>query len=100
MTSDHITATTTLEATAAFNTIIAFVIPLVVMLLSMPLVWQEKHLWNFSILQRVYLSNLVMIMMSLIPMRERKLRSEQSSSESVLDNLADDDNNNTGVGDI
>jgi hypothetical protein len=38
---------------------VAFGIPLVSMLMSMPMMWCEEHLWNFSVLQRVHLSNLV-----------------------------------------
>jgi hypothetical protein len=53
MISDHITSETTLD------TIIAFVNPLVALLTSSLVMWREEHFWNFSVLQRVHLSNLV-----------------------------------------
>jgi hypothetical protein len=43
----------------AFDTVAAFVIPIVALLTSTPVTWSEGHLWNFSILQRVHLSKLV-----------------------------------------
>jgi hypothetical protein len=33
--------------------------PLVALLTSSPLMGHKKHLWNFSVLQRIHLSNLV-----------------------------------------
>jgi hypothetical protein len=53
MTSNHIIAT------MPTDTIVAFVIPLVAMLTSMLVMWREEHLWNFSVLKGVGLSNLV-----------------------------------------
>jgi hypothetical protein len=59
MTSDHIIATMILDNTVAFDTIVAFLFPLVAMLTSAPVMWRG-HLLNFSILQGVrYLSKLV-----------------------------------------
>jgi hypothetical protein len=58
---DHISATITFDTVVAFFSIVAFVIPLVTLLLSMPMMWHEEHLWNVSVLQRVQLSNLVFL---------------------------------------
>jgi hypothetical protein len=52
MTSVHFTVMT-LDTIAAFDTL------LVALLASLPMMWYEEHLWNFSVLQRVHLSNLV-----------------------------------------
>jgi hypothetical protein len=51
----------TLVTTVAFSTIVAFVIPLVALLTSSPMMWREEQFWNFSVLERVglHLSNLV-----------------------------------------
>jgi uncharacterized membrane protein len=62
VTSDHIVVTITLDTTVAFNTIVAFVIPLVALLMSLPMMWHKKHLWKFRVLQRVHLSNFVFIL--------------------------------------
>jgi hypothetical protein len=43
----------------SFDTIIAFVIPLVVLLMSLPVMCHKEHLWNFSVFQRVHLSSLL-----------------------------------------
>jgi hypothetical protein len=59
---DHILATVTLDNIVAFDTIFAFFISLVVLLVSSPVTWCEEHLWNFSLLQRVRLSNSVVLM--------------------------------------
>jgi hypothetical protein len=59
MTSDHIIATVTVDTIATLDTTAAFVIPLVVVLASSPVMWHEEHIWNFNVLQRVLLSNLV-----------------------------------------
>jgi hypothetical protein len=53
MNVDHIVGTMTL------NTIVAFVILLVALLTSFTVMWRKEHLWNFSVLPRVYVSNLV-----------------------------------------
>jgi hypothetical protein len=45
-------------AEMALDTIVAFVIPLVALLTSSPIMWCEEHLWNFSVFQRVHLSSL------------------------------------------
>jgi hypothetical protein len=47
MTSEHIMATVTLDG------IVAFVIPMVALLTSLPMMCHVEHLWNFSVLQRV-----------------------------------------------
>jgi hypothetical protein len=60
---EHIVATATwghINATMILETIVAFVIRSVAPLMSLPMIWYEEHLWNFSVLQRVHLSNLVM----------------------------------------
>jgi hypothetical protein len=49
----------TLESIVAFDTIVEFVMPLVALLMSLPMMWFEEHLWNASVLQRVHLSNLL-----------------------------------------
>jgi hypothetical protein len=49
MNLDHI-ATVTLDAIVTFDTIVAFVIPFIVLLMSTPVMWHEEHLWNFSVL--------------------------------------------------
>jgi hypothetical protein len=52
MALDHIVATMELDVTVAFGTIVAFVIPLVALLMSSPVTWHKERLWNFSVLQR------------------------------------------------
>jgi hypothetical protein len=47
----------TLDTTVAFDTTVACVILLVALLMSLSMMWQKEHLWNFSVLQRVQLSN-------------------------------------------
>jgi hypothetical protein len=39
----------TLDNFVASDTIVAFVIPLVALLTSSPLMWREEHLWNFFV---------------------------------------------------
>jgi hypothetical protein len=39
--------------------ILVFIIPLVALKTSSPVMWRKEHLWNFSVLQRVQLSSLV-----------------------------------------
>jgi hypothetical protein len=51
----------TLYAIVASVTTAAFVIPSVVLLTS-PVMWYKEHHWNFSVLQRIHLSNFVMFM--------------------------------------
>jgi hypothetical protein len=41
------------------DTVVAFGIPLVALLISSPMMWLEENLWNLKVLQRVHLSNLV-----------------------------------------
>jgi hypothetical protein len=57
---DHIVAGMTLDTIIAFNTTVAFVLPLVALLTSSPTMWHKEHLWNFSVLQRVHFPNLVL----------------------------------------
>jgi hypothetical protein len=51
-------ATMTLDTTVAFGTTVAFVILLVALLTSLPVIWRKGHFSNFSALQRVQLPNL------------------------------------------
>jgi hypothetical protein len=56
MTLDHTVATMYLD------TFVEFIISLVTLLRSLlSVVWHEEHLWNFSVLQRVHISNLVLL---------------------------------------
>jgi hypothetical protein len=57
MTSDHNIATMTQDTVVAFDKSVAFFIPMVTLLMSMPMMWHEEHLWNVSVLQREHLSN-------------------------------------------
>jgi hypothetical protein len=42
----------TLDTTVAFDTMITFIILLVALLTSMPVMWREKkNIWNFGVLQ-------------------------------------------------
>jgi hypothetical protein len=59
MTSGHFIVTMTLDTIVVFDSTVAFVIPLIALLTSMPVMWHEEHLWNFSVLQGVHLSSLV-----------------------------------------
>jgi hypothetical protein len=54
----------TLDTTVAFDNIVVFVIPLVALLTSSPVMWRKGHLLNFSVLQRVH-SYLVYLFFSL-----------------------------------
>jgi hypothetical protein len=54
----RIVTTMPLDTIAAFDAVVAFVIPLLALLTSSPVIWRQEHLWNFSVLQRVHLSNL------------------------------------------
>jgi hypothetical protein len=51
----------TLDTIVAFDNVVVFVIPLVALLTSWPVMWRKEHLWNFSALKRGPLSNLVTI---------------------------------------
>jgi hypothetical protein len=55
---DYTVATMTLDDIVTFNTSVAFVIPLVALLMSSPVMWHKDPLWNFSVLQRLHFSNL------------------------------------------
>jgi hypothetical protein len=57
MTSDHIVAKIVLDIIVTFDTIFAFVSPLVVFLTSLPVMWRKEHLWKFSVFQKVHLSS-------------------------------------------
>jgi hypothetical protein len=59
VTLDYIIATMALDHIIAFDTIVAFFIPLFALLTSSPMMWYKEHLWNISALQRVHFSNLV-----------------------------------------
>jgi hypothetical protein len=53
LTSEHIMATVTLDG------IVAFVISMVALLMSLPMMYHELHHWNVSVLKRVHISSLV-----------------------------------------
>jgi hypothetical protein len=67
MTVDHIVATVALVhivasvtlvhtvAIMALDTTVAFVIPLVALLTSSPVMCRKEHLWNVSVLHRVFI---------------------------------------------
>jgi hypothetical protein len=59
VTSDVIVPTVTLCTIVAFDSIIAFM-PLVA-LPSLPMMCREEHFWHFSVLQRLHLSNHVIL---------------------------------------
>jgi hypothetical protein len=50
MTLDCIIATVTLDTVVAFDTITVFVIPLVTLLASAPVMWHEEHLSSLLIM--------------------------------------------------
>jgi hypothetical protein len=56
---NHIVATITLDTIISLSVIIAFVIPLVALLTSLPAMWRKEHLWNFCVPQREHFSRLV-----------------------------------------
>jgi hypothetical protein len=58
MTLNHIVATLTLDIIVAY-TIVAFIIPLIALLTPSPVMRRKDHFWNFRILYRAHLSNLV-----------------------------------------
>jgi hypothetical protein len=61
ITLDHIIIAMTLDhfvTTMALDTTVAFLIPLVALLMSLPVMWHNEHIWNFSVLQRVHISSL------------------------------------------
>jgi hypothetical protein len=57
----------TLDTIVAFDIIFAFVISLVSLLTALPLMWRKEHLWNFSVLRRVHLSNLIIFVFTHSP---------------------------------
>jgi hypothetical protein len=69
MTLDNIVTTVTLDQIVAmvasdivaFDSVVAFVIPWATLLMSLLVMWHKQLLWNFSILQRVHLSDLVIL---------------------------------------
>jgi hypothetical protein len=58
-TLDHSVAAVTLDTIVAFDAIVSFVIPLVALLTSSPVMLGKDHLSNFNVFQRVRFSNLV-----------------------------------------
>jgi hypothetical protein len=61
MNLDRIVATITLDTIVTFDTIVAFIIPFVALLTPSPVMWRKEKVWNFSVLQTVHLSNLVLL---------------------------------------
>jgi hypothetical protein len=59
MTLNHIISTITSDNIVALDNIVAFVITLVALLTSSPVMCLKNHLWNFSVLHRVHLFSLV-----------------------------------------
>jgi hypothetical protein len=59
MTLDRCVATRALDTIVAFDTVVGYVITSVALLRPSPVIWRTECLWNFSVLQRVHLSNLV-----------------------------------------
>jgi hypothetical protein len=57
MNLNGIAATMSLDTIVASDTIVLFVVPLVALLTSWPVMWRKEHLWNCSVLQRVHISN-------------------------------------------
>jgi hypothetical protein len=55
----RIVATMTLDAIVAFDTIVAFHIPLVALLMPWSVMCHKEHPWYFSVLQRVHSSILI-----------------------------------------
>jgi hypothetical protein len=63
VTFEHIVAAVTLDiivATVTLYIIVAFVIPLVALLTSPPVMSRKEHLWRFNVLHRVNLPNFVL----------------------------------------
>jgi hypothetical protein len=54
VTSGYINATVTQDTNVAFDKIVTFVIPLVALLMSTPVMWCEESLWIVSVLQIVH----------------------------------------------
>jgi hypothetical protein len=52
MTLDRTVVTITLDTIVAFGDIVAFIILLVALLTSSPVMWRKEHIWNFSVLHR------------------------------------------------
>jgi hypothetical protein len=63
VTFDHIIAKLSLGTILASDTIFAFLIHFVDLLILLPVMWHKEYIWNFSILQRVQLSNLILILL-------------------------------------
>jgi hypothetical protein len=56
---DHTVAGMTYYTTIAFCTTAAFVISIIALLMSSPMMWHKVHLWNFSVLQTVNIPHLI-----------------------------------------
>jgi hypothetical protein len=56
---DHIVSTITVDIIVVSDTTTAFFIPLVALLTSSPVMWDGEHFWNFTVLQRIHLSNFI-----------------------------------------
>jgi hypothetical protein len=69
MSLEQIFATVTLVhfflAKMTLDTIVGFVIPLVALLTSGPVMWRKERLRNISVVQRVHLYNLVFFFLAL-----------------------------------
>jgi hypothetical protein len=61
MVSDYSVATITLDKVVATDIIVAFIIPLIALLISSPVLWHTEHSSNFCVFQRVHHSNLIFL---------------------------------------
>lgn len=50
-TLDCTVSTVTLDDIVTFDTTVAFIIPLIALLMPSPQIWHKEHFWNFSVLQ-------------------------------------------------
>jgi hypothetical protein len=46
--------------------LVTFAASFVALMTPLPAVWHEEHFWNFSVLQRVHLSNLITLKRGII----------------------------------
>jgi hypothetical protein len=63
MNSDHIQTTMTLDTflKVTLDTIVTFVILMVALLGSSHVMWRRENFWNFGVIHKVHISNLVLI---------------------------------------
>jgi hypothetical protein len=61
MTLNRVIAKMPFDVIVAFDTIVAVLTPLVVLLTSSPVMWLKEHICDFSVFQKVHLTNLLLI---------------------------------------